>query len=222
MTQPEPSRAPAGDRTPESPPWLPSRPRRLLVSALVGVIVAAMAAAVALGQDEVYQSRAIVVIDQPVALAAGTDGGLLDKLSRLRIKYADLVPTAEISGPAAEQLGLPLGRVAGSVSASVPQLSLTIVITARSGQGAQAVEIANAVAESLSEYAEEELADARVPEESRYEFRVVVPASNSRKTEPTTDDALKAAVSFGLLTLGAAYVLFELVDATAGRRRPTD
>jgi capsular polysaccharide biosynthesis protein len=221
MTDSEPGRA-AGTGTAGSPTWLPSRPRRLLVSALVGVIVAALAAAMVLRGDEVHQSRALVVIDQPVALATGADGGLLDKLSRLRIKYADLVPTAEISGEAADSLGLPIGRVAGAVSAEVPQLSLTIAITARSGDPAESVEIANAVADALVDYADAELADVGVKPADRYEFRVVVPASSARKVDPTTGEALKAAISFGLLTLGAAYVLFELLDATAGRRRHAD
>lgn len=218
MTETEPARAGA-PRPSGSPSWLPSRPRRLIISALAAVIIAAVAAAIVLGGDKVHQSRALVVIDQPVALATGTDGGLLDKLSRLRIKYADLVPTAEISGPAAETLGLPLGRVAGAVSAEVPQLSLTIAITARSGDADEAVAIANAVADSLAEYADAELAEVGVPEKDRYVFRVVIPAGNARQIDPTAGEALKAAVSFGLLTLGAAYVLFELLDATAARRR---
>lgn len=184
------------------------------------MLVAAAAGAVVLRDDEVYQSRVLMSIDQPVALVQATDGGLLDKLSRLRIKYADLVPTPEIAEDAAEALGLPVGRVAGSVSAEVPQLTLTVVIRAQAGDPTMAVDIANAVAASLVDYVDDELERADVDEDQRYEFRILVPAVAAPQVEPTTDDAIQASVSFGLLALGAVYIMLELLDGIGRRRNP--
>ena len=203
------------------PSWLSDRAGTLVVTVLVGVVVAALAGANTLNNDAVYRSRTLLSIDQPVGLAASVDGGLLDKLSRLRLKYADLVATPEIASGAAADLGIPVGQVASAVSTDAPQLSLTLVITARSHDRQMAVDIANASARSLVDYVANELETAGVEPAQRYEFKVLTPAVRAEKIEPTRDSALRAAVSFGLLALGATYVAFEVLGAAAKRRSST-
>ncbi len=209
------------DRSPELRSRLPRNVGRLVVIALVGVVAAAIAGLVTLAGDPVYRSQTLLSIDQPAALAASTDGGLLDKLSRLRIKYTDLIATPEVATDAADELGLPVGKVIGSLSASAPPLSLTVVIAARAGDDEQAVAIANAAADSLVAYVADELEAADVPPAQRYEFTVLTPAVGAAKIEPTSDAAVRAAISFGLLTLGASYVAFELLGTVLNRQSAT-
>lgn len=186
--------------------------RRLALALLAAVVAAGAAAAVALNGDAEYRGRVVLVIDQPGVLATTAGGGPLDQLTRLRLKYVDLVPTAEVAGRAAEELDLPVSTVTDAVTAEAPELSLAVVIDARAGERRRAGAVADAVARSLVDYVEAELQRADVPAENRYGFEVVAPATVT-KLRPTVDTALRAAVPFGLLTMGAAYLLLEVLGA---------
>src|SRR5947208_10184047 len=67
----------------------------LIVATIVGL---AASYAVAKGTHR-YQSLALVEIDQPLAIAASPDDGVVAKLSRLRYKYAGLMRTETFAAP---------------------------------------------------------------------------------------------------------------------------
>ena len=203
------------------PGWLPPRPQRLVVCALLAVVVAALAGIVSLRGPALHESRVSLVIDQPLALAAASDAGLLDKLARIRVKYADLVPTPDVSGPAAEELGLEVDQVAGSVAARLPDLSLRLDVVARDRRADDAVAIANAVSEALVGYVDSELENVGVEPAMRYRFRILAPARSAVQVEPDSEEAFRLAVSLGLLALGTAYVVFELLETALWPPRRT-
>jgi capsular polysaccharide biosynthesis protein len=195
------------------------RRRRSIILAVVGALLVGALAAVIVGINAAravptYQSTAVLSIDEPGAIALSNDDGVIAKLSRLRTKYAGLMRTQVFAQPVADQLGLPVGSVTGAVSVAADPASLLLIVGARSSDGTRAHDIAEAVAEHLVDYVQDEQTANEIPEPRRVSFAVVTPASNPVKTSPTDRRVtLESAGAFVLaagLTIGIVYV---------GRRR---
>jgi receptor protein-tyrosine kinase len=215
----------AADRQPEATerglrasslnPLGPTAPRgsivRLLVALVAAVLVAAVVASIVGSRGERFQSQALLSIDQPVAIATSATPGVVDKLSKLRGKYVGLVRTNVIAGPVAEELGLPLGRVRGAVSATADPASLLLVVRAQDADPAVARKIANATAAELRSYTADEQANLDIKPEQRYSFALVAPAAGAAKIAPTRSRELQAGVLAGILVGAALYLALQVL-----------
>lgn len=189
-----------------------------LVWALAAAIfVAAISGIVIIERSPTYQSQAVLLIDQPTALAAEGEGEAILKLSRLRAKYQGLVQTRTLLEPTAERAQLPLTVVAESVvEPTVPAPTLTFVVAARGGDRERVHQITEALAATLVAYVNDELEEAGVPPAERYRFEVVNPATPGSKFDDDTAASLTVAAASGLVTLAVVYVGVQLL---ASRRR---
>lgn len=185
--------------------------RNLTLAFVVAALLASLAAAMVLRAPEQYQSTAILVIDNPRALAAAGDDGAVNKLDRLRGKYATLAATRAIAGPVAEELGAAPDAVIGSTDVFASPSTLALVVVGRGGTAGRATTLATGMAEGIVEYVEEEHQRNDVPPENRFAFTVAQPAVSAQETSPSTERAVDvAALTFGL-SLVAAYVLLQLM-----------
>jgi capsular polysaccharide biosynthesis protein len=184
---------------------------RLLVALMAAVLVAAIVASVVGSRGERFQSQALLSIDQPVAIATSATPGVVDKLSKLRGKYVGLIRTNVIAGPVAAELGVPVGRVRGAVSATADPSSLLLVVRAQDGDPAMAHKIAAATAEELRTYVVDEQAKLDIKPEQRFSFELVAPAGGAAKIAPTHSRKLQAGVLGGLLVGGALYLALQVI-----------
>ncbi len=161
-----------------------------------------------LSEPSTYQSSAVVMIDQPRAIAAVPSPGVLEKLSRLRLKYAGLLRTRELQAPIAESVGVAPGVVASTLQVNVSGESLLLQLAGRSADPDRAEAVARAAADQLIAYAEQEQTDAGIPGDQRFAFRVVTPAETARDvTDQRARLAPLVASALGLVVaLGAALV----------------
>jgi capsular polysaccharide biosynthesis protein len=174
---------------------------QVVVVVIVAVIGAALAGAIVGTRTATYESRTAVLIDQPRAIAAAGDEGVIAKLVRLRTKYAGLVPTPRLLQPVADAVHRPLGEVAGSVRVEVPVNSLLLTVVATSSDRHLVGPLSHALGERLRTYAADEQQQADIPADQRFTFAVVAGPSTPTKVSPSRDRALAVAATVGLLLL---------------------
>lgn len=189
----------------------------ILLVAIVGLLVAGLSAAALQRRDPAYESSQLLLIDQPAALALAPSGDLVAKLASLRFKYTSLLLSDGVLEPAAQEVGLPAGAVAGSVRASAPPESLLIRITARTSSAEPAPRIATAVAASLGRYVAEEQAALGVPEASRIELSAIRPATGAVQVEPSRGRSLSTGIVGGLVAAGLLYLALGLLPSFTRR-----
>jgi capsular polysaccharide biosynthesis protein len=181
----------------------------MVVAALAtGILAALVAGVTTLGTTPTYRSQALLAIDQPGAIAASPDDGIIAKLSRLRAKYAGLVRTQEFAEPVATELSLPVGALVTATSATADPASLLVVIRAQTHDREDAVTIAAAMSEHLVDYAATEQAATNIPANQRVSFRVVTPALPADKVSPTRERAILVASGAFLLAAGLVFAVF--------------
>jgi hypothetical protein len=179
-------------------------------------LIAALAPVLVLRRSATYQSQATLLIDQPTALATAGDGGFVEKLSRLRLKYSGIATTDVILEPAAASSGIPVGALRGSVHVLTPPTTLTLVVVA-SGRTPEASRVrSTAVANELIAFVTAEETTYNIAPANRFEFRLVNAAGQGTKVGPSSDSARSASLFGGLVGLAGAYVALQLVTA---RRR---
>lgn len=188
---------------------LPS-PRNAAIAIAVAAICATIVGVVSLLGAPTYESRATLAISQPRALAESQDVGVLDKLDRLRLKYAALARTLPITQPVAERIGVSTDDVRDDMHVAVGGESLLMFPTARAGAEDEARQGAQVLAEEIVRYADREQARAGIPAVERYEFTVIEPAQEGDKVAPTSRTAIGAAFFAALVAGGAAYVVLQL------------
>jgi capsular polysaccharide biosynthesis protein len=159
-----------------------------------------------------YQSHATMLIDQPLQITKG-DSGVVVKLGLLRGKYAALISTGEIMQPAAKKAGLPLGEVRAAQRPLYPPNTLTINPFAESDNPLKAQKIAQATAEALSEYVQQEQAATGLPPVERISLRVVQNAGVGGKVSPVPRRAVQVAAVAGAAGVLIAYVGLQLRSA---------
>ena len=130
-----------------------------------------------------------LAIDQPSLIASGGDR-VIDKLARIRVKYAPLVQTDVMTGPLAQQLGTTPANLRSSLRATTPVENLLILVTARTGSRSDSQKYASKAAEYLAKYARGRAGAQFDP--SRPAFRAgrrrPGSARNKDRTELTTGD----------------------------------
>lgn len=185
--------------------------RNLTLAFGAAALLAALAAAIVLRAPEQYESTAILIIDNPRALAAAGDDGTVNKLDRLRGKYVTLAATRTIADPVADELGVAPGAVIESTSVFASPSTLALVVVGRGGTADRATTLASGMAQGIVRYVEDEHERNDVPRDDRFAFTVAQPATSAQQTSPSTDRAVDAAaLTFGL-ALVAVYVLLQLV-----------
>lgn len=182
-----------------------------------GLVAAVFVVGVVLGVSRLsdpatYQSSAVVMIDQPRAIAAVPSPGVLEKLSRLRLKYAGLLRTRELQAPIADAVGVTPGVVASTLQVNVSGESLLLQLAGRSADPERAEAVARTAADELIAYAEQEQSEAGIPADQRFAFRVVTPAETARDV---TDQRARLAP----LVASALGVIVALGAALVARRR---
>lgn len=158
-----------------------------------------------------YESSSTLLIDQPRALSVADDSGLIDKLSRLRFKYSGLVTTARFAELVSPEVGLPEEEVRASLFSRVDTESLLVQVGARGSDPDRTRVLADAAAEALVDYVEQEQEEADVPDPLRFFFSIVTPADEGEPLPDPADRYGAAAIVAGvLLLLGAAVALVVL------------
>ena len=176
----------------------------------MALIVAVAAALAVLAQSAKYESVATMAIDQPRAIAASGDAGVIAKLTALRTKYSGLVTTQVFAVPIAEQLNLNPNAVRSVLFAETPQNSLIIRVGAQTGSRDRSRTVAEAAATGLTKYVEDEQVRAGVPDGNRFTIDEVTPAGPAVKVSPTKKRVLAAAALAGLLAFAAVFAALSL------------
>ena len=188
----------------------------LLVALAVGLICAGLGYANVMRQPARYESTAIMLMDQPIAITTG-DSGVVVKLNQLRAKYAALILTSEIVVPAAREAGLPVGEVRAAQRPFFPATSLLLTPIARSDDPRKAQKIAQATADTVSQYVEDEQAATGLPPQQRLSLRIVQDARIGGKVSPVPRRARQiAAVSFA----GGVLLSYVVLQLRSARRQP--
>ncbi len=195
-------------------------PANLVAALIVAFLVGALAGVVVLTRPAKFDATAAVAVDQPSLIASGGDR-VIDKLQRLRVKYAPLLRTDVIADPLSKQLGTSPGVLRASLSATAPVDSLLIVITAHTGSRTQSQNFANKAAQFLVTYAKDEQTRDNVPAAEQFQLVVVDQARPGAKVEPTQQRAIAVTLASALIGGALAYVLLQLLRPRP-RRRPPD
>lgn len=180
-----------------------------LVPVVVGVLAAVATAFAASGKPPVYRDGVTLLIDQPKAIAGSVDSGVLDKLGRLRYKYAGLVRTDVVVSPVARQLDLPEGAVRGGLAAQVDPASLLMTVSGSADAPGRSRELASAGADAVIAYAEREQRAAGIAPAQQFTFSVVVPAGTPTKISAQTRRVVGESLIAGILAaaVGSGVVL---------------
>jgi capsular polysaccharide biosynthesis protein len=194
---------------------LPSTRNAAIAMALAAGF-AVLAAMLVLASAPTYQSRATLAIDQPRAVQDSPDTGIIDKLDRLRLKYAGLADTAPVLDPIARDLDVDLGDLRDDTTIVIGPQSLLMFPTATAGDERDAERRAQALADAIAEYADAEQARNGIAAAERYRFTVIENASDADKVSPTSRSAVAAAALAAILGVAIAYVVLQV--ATADRR----
>jgi hypothetical protein len=152
-------------------------PLVLLVAVVAAVLSAGGGGVAAHRASGPLLSTALVAIDEPRAIAASGDAGVLEKLSRVRLKYVGLVPTDRLVLPVAELLSVPADHVRGHLYALALPGDLLIRVTCTGSQPAQTRRCGDALASTLVAYVEKEQVDSGIPTSERLVLTQVQMAS---------------------------------------------
>ena len=184
--------------------------RNLVLALVAAVLLAGVAAAWTLRAPDRYESVAVLIIDNPLALATSGNDATVNKLQLLRGKYATLAGTEVIAGPVADSLGMSTGEVIGRTQVIPAPSTLTLVVVAAGQQQAGTKELAAAMAEGISDFVEAEHERNGVPTADRFVLDVVQPATPAGKVSPTSDGALTAALVVFAAAVAAVYLALQL------------
>jgi hypothetical protein len=163
-------------------------------------------------QPSQYQSSAVMLIDQPLLLTRG-DSGVVVKLNLLRAKYVALITTSEIMIPASREAGLTPGEMRAAQRPLYPQNSLTLLPIARTGNPQRAQKIAQATADALTQYVQDEQAATGLDPAERLTLRIVQNAGPGNKVSPEPQRARQVAAVSAAGGMLLAYVGLQLRSA---------
>jgi capsular polysaccharide biosynthesis protein len=182
----------------------PLAPLTVGVAILLVVIAAVAGYEVAARRAPTYVASAATMLDQPLTIAQSQDAGVVDKLARLRLKYAGILRSDAVVNAAATSAGVSRDTVAATEVVRVDPGSLLLYVGASGTRPAQAVRVANALASALSSYVTREQRSAQIAPRDRVELTVLAPARHAAAVLPTSRQKL-------LTGLGAGLVAFVLL-----------
>ncbi|MCW2499564.1 MAG: hypothetical protein JWN87_1240 [Frankiales bacterium] len=188
-------------------------PLAVLVAVLVAVVVAGAAGVVAHSGPTTWTSTSIVAIDAPKDVAAARDSGVLEKLSRIRYKYAGLVGTDTIATPTAERLKVPAADVRGRLTATALLTDLLLRLSCTERDAAAARRCSDALSASVLDYIRREQVTAGIPAAQRLVVQSVEKAGPALKLGPSRSRTFGLAALAGLVALGSVLLV-------AARPRP--
>ena len=191
--------------------------RSLVVALVLGLAGAGGAVGLLSSRPATYQSQATLLLDEPVAIAASGDAGVVLKLTALRPKYAALALPAPVLRDAARRAGLPVGTVATDARVILAANSLTLQSQGVSPDPAVARNVAQSLGEALSAYVASEQLSLRVPAPERLAVNVIDPAGPAQKTSPTVRRIATEAAVTGVVVAILVYLLAQLVWTRARR-----
>ena len=180
----------------------------VLVAVVVGYQVAAR-------RSPTYIASAATLLDQPLPVAQSQDAGVVDKLSRLRLKYAGILRSDDVVDRAAATARVSRDVVAQTLVARVDDGSLLLYVGATSPRSDRAVVVANALASALARYVDEEQVRARIAPQDRVQLRVVAPARHALAVLPTSRQKLTAGLAAGLVALVVAAGVLDVLRRRA-------
>jgi capsular polysaccharide biosynthesis protein len=184
--------------------------RRSLAVAVGLALVAAIAGFGYAGTREPsYVASAATLLDQPLVLGASRDAGVVDKLSRLRLKYAGILRSDDVLVPVAQELDEEQGDLFESIVTGNDPASLLLFVGARDSTPEGAIRRANALATGLSAYVDRE--QATLAPRDRVKLKVVAPAREEVQLLPTPRQQLVAGLGSGLVVLVIALGAGELL-----------
>lgn len=159
-------------------------------------------------RPDVYAAQTAVTLDQPLTISQSQDAGVVDKLSRLRLKYAGVLRSDEVVGAVATSTGQSAGTVRGALFTGQDPASLLLFIGARAGSPRLALRLANAYAQQLQQFVQHEQTSNAIAPRDRLTLDILVPARYAAHVSPTRRQrlvgAVGAAVVAALLVLGLA------------------
>lgn len=183
-------------------------PLALLIALVAAVLAAGVVGLSVRGGTTSYTSTSLVTIDEPKAVAAANDGAILEKLSRLRLKYVGLVVTDRLALPVAARLKVPVTSVRGRLSGKIVPTDLLLRLSCRGPVEATTKDCATALAASLVEYAAQEQEQNAIPTAQRVVLTQVVQPAYTTAIGPnrsrTIGLSILAGVLAALLVLGVA------------------
>ena len=196
--------------------------RNLVLALVVAVLCAGLAAALTMRGPSRYQSFAVLLIDNPLALATSGNDSTVNKLEKLRGKYATLASTEVVAGPVGEAVGLSTGAVIGQTDVRPAPSTLSLLVVARGDEPSATRALAQAMAEGLGTFVADEHERNAVPAADRFVIEVVQPATPAAKTSPSSDSALTAAAITFVLAIIGAYLALQFLrpPVPPGQRLP--
>lgn len=185
--------------------------RAVLVGLFLGFALALVGGLSVLSGRTTYTSSAVMLINDPYKLATSGQPNEFTSLDYLRYKYAALVKTDAIAGRVAAQLGLPAGDVIGAVSANVPVNSLLMEVTATWPTPDEAQRLAQATANQVTAYINQEDTTYAIPAADRFTFEVIDPAPSATAHNPSKAKAVSLAIGLAVLGFAVGFVATQLV-----------
>lgn len=185
--------------------------RNFTYALLAAVLAAGLSAAVTLRAPAEYRSAAVLLIDNPLALATAGDDATVNKLQQLRGKYAALANTELIAAPVADELGMSVGAVIDSTVVEPTPATLSLLVTAKGDDAARTQALAAAMSTEIGTYVQAEHETYGVAQADRFSIRVVQEASPAIQTSPSSDRALSSAAVAFLVVLAVAYLALQLL-----------
>lgn len=194
--------------------------RRLADSPVAMVVLLAVAAAILAGggaaayeasRPTTYRSDAVLLIDQPAAIAVSGNDGVILKLARLKVKYVGIISSQEFQQPVAVTTGIPLGAVHAALQATNDPTSLLLHVDATMGNAADAQRLAEAAARALVLYTHQEQTEARIPNIEQVTFTIVTPATPAARVTPNRPRAALVGVVVFIAVLIVGALVADLV-----------
>lgn len=178
------------------------------VTVVVAVLGGAVGDLVVEQRPAVYAAQSAVTLDQPLTISQSQDAGVVDKLSRLRLKYAGELRSDPVVEAVATSTQQSVGTVRGALFTGQDPDSLILFIGARGSSPNVAQSLANAYAQQLQRFVQHEQTTNAIAPRDRLSLDILVPARYAAHVSPTRRQRLVgaggAAVVAGLLVLGLA------------------
>ena len=175
------------------------------VAVVVAVLGGAVGDLVVELRPDAYAAQTAVTLDQPLTISQSQDAGVVDKLSRLRLKYAGELRSDEVVEAVATSTGQSAGTVRGALFTGQDPASLLLFIGARASSPRLALRLANAFAQQLQRFVQREQTTNAIAPKDRLTLEILVPARFAAHVSPTRRQRLVGAV--GVATVAVLLVL---------------
>jgi hypothetical protein len=174
----------------------------LLMALMAAVLAAGITSLLVPTTHTGFTSVALVALDEPKAVALAKDGLILDKISKVRYKYAGLVGTDAIANPVATRLRVPIDKVRGRLGASAFSTDLLLRLSCSGATSAEARRCTNALAEAVVQYIRDEQQANGIPAALALTATTVQPATRGFEAAPRRNRVRLLSVLVGAMAGG--------------------